>query len=52
MKPEKPIAAIIAMASSRNNRPVWPARNMTGTNTAQTTSVVEMMAKPTCRVPR
>ena len=52
MKPEKAMAAIIDMASSRNSRPVCPARNMTGTNTAQTTSVVEMIAKPTCRVPR
>ena len=50
-KPEKATAPIIAAASSRNNRPVWPAMNMIGTNTAQTTIVVEMIAKPTWRAP-
>ncbi|MNC99892.1 hypothetical protein D3C83_183330 [compost metagenome] len=52
MKPEQATAQIMVIASSRNNRPVWPAMNITGTNTAQTTAVVEMIAKPTCRAPR
>src|SRR3546814_9318774 len=45
-KPENATAAIIAMANSRKSSPVCPAMNMTGTKTAHTTSVVEMMAKP------
>ena len=50
-KPEKATAPIIAAASSRKRSPVVPAMNMIGTNTAQTTRVVETMAKATCRAP-
>ena len=50
-KPEKATAPIIAAASSRNSRPVWPAMNMIGTNTAHTTIVVDSTAKPTWRAP-
>ena len=50
-KPEKATAPIIAAASSRKSKPVDPEMNITGTNTAQTTKVVEMIAKATWRVP-
>ena len=45
------LAPIIATASSRNSKPVWPEMNITGTNTAHTTNVIEMTANPTCRAP-
>jgi len=50
--PDSATAAIIATASSRNSSPVCPAMNITGTNTAHTTAVVDITANPTCRVPR
>jgi len=49
--PEKATAAATEMPNSRNSRPVLPPRNDSGTNTAISTSVVDMTAKPICRAP-
>ena len=51
-KPLKPTAIASVTLNSANMRPVSPGMKVTGTNTASSTSVVAMTAKPTCRVPR
>ena len=43
---EKPTAAATVTPNSPNRRPVSPVMNDTGTNTAISTSVVAMTAKP------
>ena len=48
---EKPTAAATVTPNSPNNRPVSPVMNDTGTNTAISTSVVAMTAKPISREP-
>ena len=46
MKAENPTAAATVTPNSPNNRPVSPVMNDTGMNTAMSTSVVAMTAKP------
>ena len=48
---ENPTAAATVTPNSPNNRPVSPVMNDTGTNTAISTSVVAMTAKPISREP-
>ena len=48
---EKPTAAATVTPNSPNRRPVSPVMNDTGTNTAISTSVVEITAKPISREP-
>ena len=45
-------AAAIVSANSENSLPRSPSKNDNGTNTATTTSVVAITAKPTSLVPR
>ena len=51
-KPEKPTEMASVTLNSANSLPVSPGMKVTGTNTASSTSVVAITAKPTCRVPR
>ena len=51
-KLENPTAAAMVRANSVNRRPILPPKNISGTNTAISTRVVAMMAKPTWRAPR
>ena len=48
---EKTTAAAIVTASSLKITPMLSVRNMIGVNTATSTAVVAITAKPTCREP-
>ena len=52
VKLEKATAAAMASANSVNNRPIFPSRKISGTNTEISTSVVAITAKPTSFAPR
>ena len=48
---ENSTAAATVMPNSRNSWPTLPCRNEIGTNTATSTSVVAITAKPISRLP-
>jgi hypothetical protein len=49
---EKATAAAMVRANSAKSRPMSPWRKAMGTNTAMSTRVVAITAKPTWRAPR
>jgi len=50
-KLEKHTAAEMATANSEKSRPTSPSRKVMGTNTARSTTVEAITAKPSSRVP-
>ena len=50
-KPDTRIATMIVTANSRKSRPIIPAMNTSGMNTAASDSVIDMIVKPTSADP-